>query len=521
MQFSYENQNSSSFLVYELAEDEELDTLGMGMLTNNQIPGILPVNFVQMDEKRYLRFNISSKISLEDMFSGNVNKTRLLNVISSLCDAFSGTKEYLLDNGMFVLESRYMFADISTGKTRLVYLPVERKVEEPNLKALIWEILSSVQYDESEDSGYIAKLMNYLNGSNELNLVEFSTILQDLKVGAFIGENNSAGNETQSFPQVSIMPPFQSPNQQAYQSMNQQSYPSLNQQSYLPPNQYTYQSQVQKRTSEPAHSFSRENDSGRTSGTTILGKNAFSSLSSDRPLRTQENDYAQEQNVSQDQNKKKVLFGFMRRGDDAARGTSSESTGRSTEQNGTVPLTRSSGASSNSYVRKQVFGSNQNQQIDPAFGSVSGQYEAQAQPDYQVRRNAPIGTAPLNRANRTSTGTTILNGGAGGFARTSEPYIPVLILRRERNGQEVRISKSVFHIGSEYGYADFYISDNNAISRSHADIIVRGSKYFLKDTNSMNHTYLNGEMLTSNEEYTLRSGDRIILADESFEFYVK
>ena len=33
--FTYENQEASSFLVYKLESDDQLDTLGMGMLSNN------------------------------------------------------------------------------------------------------------------------------------------------------------------------------------------------------------------------------------------------------------------------------------------------------------------------------------------------------------------------------------------------------------------------------------------------------------------------------------------------------
>ena len=39
MNFTIENQGSSNILVYELLEDEQLDTMSLGMLSNNSIPG--------------------------------------------------------------------------------------------------------------------------------------------------------------------------------------------------------------------------------------------------------------------------------------------------------------------------------------------------------------------------------------------------------------------------------------------------------------------------------------------------
>ena len=38
MDFSYENQGANTYLVYEIKEGDSIDTLSLGMLTNNSIP---------------------------------------------------------------------------------------------------------------------------------------------------------------------------------------------------------------------------------------------------------------------------------------------------------------------------------------------------------------------------------------------------------------------------------------------------------------------------------------------------
>lgn len=64
---------------------------------------------------------------------------------------------------------------------------------------------------------------------------------------------------------------------------------------------------------------------------------------------------------------------------------------------------------------------------------------------------------------------------------------------------------------------DYYI-ENPAISRSHAMIIQRGEKFFIVDTNSKNHTYVDGKMVASGTEVKLSKRTRIRLADEEFIF---
>ncbi len=90
-------------------------------------------------------------------------------------------------------------------------------------------------------------------------------------------------------------------------------------------------------------------------------------------------------------------------------------------------------------------------------------------------------------------------------------------LVRLKNNEKVNITKPVFRIGKEKSYVDYFIADNSAISRSHANIIKKGEEYFIVDTNSTNHTYVNGVMINSNVETKLAHKTRLRLANEEFE----
>ena len=64
----------------------------------------------------------------------------------------------------------------------------------------------------------------------------------------------------------------------------------------------------------------------------------------------------------------------------------------------------------------------------------------------------------------------------------------------------------------------YFIGDNTAISRGHANIVDHNGEFFVVDTNSTNHTYVNGAMIQSGVETKLSHGDKIRLANEDFEF---
>ena len=100
-------------------------------------------------------------------------------------------------------------------------------------------------------------------------------------------------------------------------------------------------------------------------------------------------------------------------------------------------------------------------------------------------------------------------------ADTSVPY-----LRRVSSNEEIRINKPVFRLGKDKNYCDYVVPNNSAVSRSHADIINRGDRYYVMDLNSTNKTYLNGATLGKKEETELKDGDVIKLANEEFVFSI-
>lgn len=92
-------------------------------------------------------------------------------------------------------------------------------------------------------------------------------------------------------------------------------------------------------------------------------------------------------------------------------------------------------------------------------------------------------------------------------------------LYRALTDETIVINKPVFRLGKEKNYCDYFVYNNNAVSRSHADIITRGQQFFIMDLNSTNKTYLNGTQITPRQEVELFEGDNIRLANEEFVFH--
>ncbi len=97
-------------------------------------------------------------------------------------------------------------------------------------------------------------------------------------------------------------------------------------------------------------------------------------------------------------------------------------------------------------------------------------------------------------------------------------YFPTLF--RVLTAENISINKPVFRLGKEKSYVDYFVRNNVAVSRSHADIITRDGRYFVKDLNSKNHTYINNVEIPVLSEVEIFSGDRLRLGNEEFIFNI-
>lgn len=93
-------------------------------------------------------------------------------------------------------------------------------------------------------------------------------------------------------------------------------------------------------------------------------------------------------------------------------------------------------------------------------------------------------------------------------------------LYRVLTDETIRIDKPVYRLGKEKSYSDYFINNNHAVSRSHADIVRRGQKYFIMDLNSKNRTFVNGTPIHPRQEVKLQEGDKVTLGNEEFVFHV-
>lgn len=505
MSFSFENQGTNTYLVYTVDTNEGIDSMSLGMLTNNHIPGLAPAIYTQMDTTKYIKYNVTAHISVKQFFSGYVNKKRLIGVFNGIVDAMLSAEDYMIDVNTISLDLDYIFADVTTCETILICLPIENKEHDSvDLGAFFKNIMFSTQFDPTENCDYVAKIINYLNSTPVFSLVDFKNILDGIdKEVAPVQKAQPVVTQPVAQPVAQNKPPVQQKATPPVQTQPATQTTPVQQPVVakppvvekppvtVPPAQNTASAPSQDKKPEKKMSmfnlmmhYSKENVE-IYKAQKAAQKTAESKPATPKPAPA----------------KKPVSNTSFAVPSQAAHPTNFAVPGQATPPANNTPV------QAVTPVKKEETSVAQTQ---PAVQNPVAQ-----QPTYQP----PV--APQSQTMNFGE-TTVLGGGAMGettvLGATTATVQENPHLIRTKNNEKINLNKPVFRIGKEKSYVDYFIGDNTAISRSHANFITRDGEYFVTDTNSTNHTYVNGVMIQSNVETKLAHGDKVRLANEDFEF---
>ena len=179
--FFCENQDAVTYLVYQVQESDELDSMSIKMMTNNAIPGFADSSVTKIDDTEYIRYIISEKVSVGKLFSGVVTKKRLLGVFVGIVDAMLAADEYMIDNSNLLLDLEYIFTDVDTCETVMICLPLmNTEGKRHDVGMFFKNIIFNIQIDQNENTDYVPIILHYVSNNPVCSLSDFKVLLSKL-----------------------------------------------------------------------------------------------------------------------------------------------------------------------------------------------------------------------------------------------------------------------------------------------------------------------------------------------------
>ena len=566
--FSFENINMNTNLVYKLEENDKLDHTTIGMLSNNKISNICSAKYSQVDNDIIIKFDVTSKVPAIQVFSGVLNKKWVIGLLESIYSAIVETQKYMLDLRQFVLNLNYIFMDVSTGQMDFICLPL-LNMENNDILSFIKDIIFNATFSQNEDNRYVSAIITYLNTEKKFSIDSLKKLIDSINNNSFtnttttVQQNNIPMKQNIQHNNIPMQQNVQHNNIPVQQNVQHNNIPVQQnvQQNNIPMQQNVQQNNI------PIQQYSNVQNTRKKSGNKVAVPTVQSipnvQAEQQLPINLQENEkkmswlylmchYNKENSAKYKAQKaqKKNNAGVQNSFDysnanqnfqiptnnkrDFARNIPQAQKPLQSVQ-ASVPLVQNQIPQTQIPVQQMQ---NKSQQIPISNSAVLNNAQSVQGSVGNKVQNIHNQTQDVNSAvsndvfspNYSTTnadyGETTVLGGDNAYGETTvlgeENYqnkiSPYLI--RVKNNEKISINKAMFRIGKEKSYVDYFIDDNTYISRGHANILCKDGRCYIVDNNSRNHTYVNGEMITSGNEVELKNGDTIKLANEAFEFKV-
>lgn len=515
-EFNYESSATGSFLVVSVDAGEDVLLYQVEMLANNPNDNILSLDIRQKDSKHNLYYNITSKLALSQYLKRNkLKRDDFINIFKDILKTILSSKDYLLSDRSFLLNEDYIYIDPNTLEVSLVYLPlnIEHNVNDQLKNFTANFIMYSANIDETNSDNFLQRILNLLK-SDTFNILEFNKLLNDLKQETDIPNPAVQPSviQQQNVPMQSA-PPVVSPMSTAPKANVQRSdipratmpKPEAPKSSIPKPGvpKPAPQAPVSGRPTKPVNTA--ENTVVRMKYKTsviiigailqavivigsivLLASGVMDSLGNEPAINilgigilASAASYVVWKTILNEKNKVESIC------------TVKEKPVVKTQIN----------------MEKRNFTTVSNMQSIPPINNTP------SQPQFNLN-NAANSRNPLNE-------TTVLSPSPleeTVYLGVSNSY-PYLQSKKSEVTEEIVINKPNFIIGRLKSQVD-YISQNNAVGKVHAEIISKDGRYFVKDLNSRNGTFVNGTRLAANTECEIKNNDKITFANSEYVFII-
>lgn len=539
-EFKYENQGASSFLVYQLKEEDVLDNISLNMLTSNKAKGLASTNYMQMDTQRFIRYTITGKITANQFFARPVTKQSFMGIFKGITEAMVSAEEYMLDPACILLDLNQIYTDVSTGETECICLPVENEKEQKDQREFLKSVMFQAQFENPEEGSYVTRILNYLNSIPVFSSLDFLNLLTEMEregkkdrtplapaakeslqqgVAEFGNAvaNSSVGGMAASFFEQSSLSSVGALKQE---NVVEEAIPDIPVPDDIPKEErislfYLLQHYNNNRAKEymaQQKQLKARKEALKKIELAKKGGKKKSAASFNLPG-------GKAKTASAAPKAKKPSsggFSFQVPGKESGKDKPGEDlSGIKSLPN--APVNSQGNFAGNPKVSAPV-GSGMNIPKSNPSAAKGTLQPAKPSPLFSNQQEA------VGNGGRNFGDTTVLHSGFRGeetsvLNYTKAPDTPKQpYLLRIKNGERIPITGNIFRLGKEEKFVDYVIHDNEAISRSHANIISRNGQYFLQDNNSTNHSFLNGQQCVSNVELPLQDKASIRLGNEEFQF---
>lgn len=451
MKAEYRRDAKNNYLVLEAPENTDREMYSIRMIENNKIPGLLPMHSSLRDGALFFYYEITSRQSLESLYEKKkLECIDMINILSGIQETLQALRRYLIPADFLLFEPESIFLSPDTGRVLLCCYPGENP--ESSILSLADFFLRRLEH---QDGQAVALGYGLYQRASEKN-ISIQRLLEELL-------KNYTHEKKDSEPACEKEPPGRIPAREK----EEQAAPS-------DPSEKPSQKVIRQTAdpfSQPPQSSSREKK-----GTFWLFQKVHPAILLSVLAVILGSEIL-------------LFFGIF----------------ELTEAGGLFFMALAAGILSNNHWKKKK------DEKDKASKPLWSEEDEEDDSLYQELHQEMY---QENHLESSSQETSLLVSDEETRCLVSNKSFPVIRLITSCPGcpQEIFPSPEPVLIGKSQGIADILLP-SDTVSRIHASLEMENHKYYIRDRNSKNGTFVNGVRLQINERKEFKEGDCIAFAD--------
>ena len=173
-------------LIYDVGKNDRIDNVSIGMMRNNDIPGLFPIDIITNDTNIEFKYKLGQVKNLNEYLEGDLTKNDLLNIFENICKAISCIEEYMLSETQVLLENDYIF--IKDDTLRLILLPIYDRRSSISIPVFFKNLLLDMMVKNEYVAYFASDITRQLTEEESFSYDRFLELISALKLKKHIGK---------------------------------------------------------------------------------------------------------------------------------------------------------------------------------------------------------------------------------------------------------------------------------------------------------------------------------------------
>ena len=183
-------------LIYEVSETDKIDNVSIGIIRNNDIPGLYSIDIITNDKNTEFKYKIENSKNLNGYLCEELSKDELLNIFENICKTIKDIEEYMLIESQIILENEYIF--VYDKGIRLILLPVHNRRNSISISTFFKNLLLDMMVKNNKAAYFAADITKQLTDEENFSYDKFLKLLSELKCKKYIEKISSKKTELKS-----------------------------------------------------------------------------------------------------------------------------------------------------------------------------------------------------------------------------------------------------------------------------------------------------------------------------------